>query len=150
MAELILVICGAVFLFGLVQWARGGAILWDIVRFSRRRPGGGKNGAADTDEEKKAAEIRSAKAMRDMERMVDGLLRSSFRVLGVLALFVWLFVAASVVIDALGLDWLDNLSFRANRLWGDPTVRSGYATQSGGAPRGNGNILRSLGSGLRR
>ncbi|MDR3230550.1 MAG: hypothetical protein LBT65_03850 [Synergistaceae bacterium] len=149
MAELILVVCGITFLFGLVQWARGGAILWDVVWFARRISGGAENDAdGDADEKKEAARIRAAKALREMERMVDGLLRSSFRILGVLALCVWLFVAVSVIVDVLGLDWLDNLSFRANRLWGDPTVRAGYGARTGGGSRSD--ALRSLGSGLRR
>jgi hypothetical protein len=148
MAGLILIAFGVFFLFGLVQWARSGAVLWDIVRLSRRRT---DNGGEKTAEERQASKARTGKALREMEKLTDSLLRSSFRVLGVLALCVWLFIIASVVIDAMGLDWLDNLSFRAASLWGDPFTRSGYVTQPRNAPGGTqGNVLRSLGSGLRR
>jgi xanthine/uracil/vitamin C permease (AzgA family) len=134
-----------VFLFGLVQWARSGAVLWDILRLNQSRPARGVIVTAENQE----ADARSITALRNMESVMDGLLRSSFRVLGVLALGVWLFVIASVIIDALGLDWLDSLSFQANRFWGSPATRSSYgATHRSGRDRVN--VFRSLGSVLRR
>jgi hypothetical protein len=144
MAGLILVVCAAVFLFGLVQWARGGATLWEVFHLVRNKP----ENAKDTDEEKRAAEIRTKMVIRDLETMTDSLLRSSFRVLGFLALAVWLFVIASVIIDAMGLDWLDGLSFQSNRLWGDPYARSNNNTRKQGVYRGN--LFQSFGYRQRR
>jgi hypothetical protein len=86
--------------------------------------------------------------VRDLEITTDNLLRSSFRILGMLALVVWLFVIASVIIDVLGLDWLDRLNFQTNRLTGDPYARSAYNPRNQGVNRGN--VFQSLGSGLRR
>ncbi|MDR1873481.1 MAG: hypothetical protein LBQ90_00500 [Synergistaceae bacterium] len=152
MAELILVACVMAFLFGLVQWARGGAVLWDVIRLSRRKTVPDESGSEKTEEERQKAAARARRMLRDLENLTDRLLRSSFRVLGILALCVWLFVVVSVVVDVLGLDWLDNLSFRANRLWGDPYMRATYNdSQSRGAQGGTrGTILRSISSGLRR
>lgn len=145
MTELLIVAFGAAFLFGLVQWARGGAILWDVIRFSRRRP----QRSPKTDEEEGAAgeEKREEETLRELESMTDRLLRSSFRVLGILALCVWLFVIATIVSDILGLGWMDRLSFQTNRLWGDPTVRAGARSSQSG---NRNSVLRSLGSGLRK
>ncbi len=150
MTELLIIAFGSAFLFGLVQWARSGAILWDVVKFS----GPKLRRSRKTDEDEESGEEsgeesrREKEALRELESMADRLLRSSFRVLGILALCVWLFVIASVVFDLLGLDWADRLSFHANRLWGDPSVRSvRSASQSG---TNSNSVLRSLGSGLRK
>jgi xanthine/uracil/vitamin C permease (AzgA family) len=133
MTMLVLAACGAVFLFGLVQWARSGAVLWDIFRLVR---------STQTLKEKQAA----AERVKNMESLMERLLRSSFRVLGALAAIVWLFVVASVIVDALGLDWLDNVSFQTHRLFGDPTVRAaGNRSQIG-----RGGTLQLLGSGLKK
>ena len=157
---------GALFLFGLVQWARSGAILWDIRHLLknhpveefvvRRRetpaPRMGIDGDAPIvverdDESRKRDFVR--RSMREMESLFDGLLRSSFRVLGVLALCVWLFVMLSVALDVLELDWMDRLSFTANRILGNPIVRARgpVTTGTAGARRGanpNSNFMRQL------
>jgi type IV secretory pathway VirB2 component (pilin) len=131
MAMLILVTCGAVFLFGLVQWARSGAVLWDIFRL------------AENSRDPKARQD-AAERMKSMESMMERLLRSSFRVLGTLAVMVWLFVVVIVIVDALGLGWLDGMSFQANRLFGNPSVRAAGSRP----PSGRGGTLQLLGSGL--
>jgi hypothetical protein len=144
MGGLILLVCAVVFLFGLVQWARCGATLWEFVRLSRSQPGN----AEDDEEAKRTATKQKNRILSDLEHVADSLLRSSFRILSVLALTVWLFVVVSVIIDALGLDWLDSLSFRANRLWGDPTVRSERNNRNSNG--GRGSTLQSLGTNFRR
>ena len=144
MAELLLVVFVVAFLFGLVQWARGGALLWDIVR---RTPPKGPAGNDASDGDLQKAKLREKETLQDLESVADRLLRSSLRVLGILALSVWLFIIASVVLDVLGFDWMERLSFRTNQMWGDPTTRSGARSPQSGA--GRGHVLRSLGSGLR-
>ncbi len=69
----------------------------------------------------------------------------ALRLLGVLAVCVWLFVTVTVVVDMLGLDWLDRLSTTANRFLGTPSDRS---VTRGAAVRNS--TLRSIGSGFRR
>ena len=153
----LLIIAGIVFLFGLVQWARSGALLWDIHRLMHH----GSTSAADGMEGGIKEEARRKESLKQsiqkMEITMDGLLRSSFKLLGVLALCVWIFVMISVVADMAGLDWLDRLSFSANRILGNPTVRAsnrpaGYNSNT--TLRGNAGArndrFRSLGAGVRR
>ena len=143
MLPLILVVCAMFFLFGLVQWARGGAILWEIAHSSKPK----KRASDDLSLEPQVDEAQRMRSVKDLESMTDRLLKSSFRIIGVLALCVWVFVVVTVVLDMLGLDWLDNLDFRANRFWGNPPERS---VATGPARLNRNNILRSLGSGVRR
>ena len=134
-----------VFLIGLVQWARSGAVLWDIHRLTKH----GRPTAEDPGETKAGEKETLQKSIQRMEVTMDGLLRSSLKVLGVLALCVWVFVMITVVVDMLGLDWLDRLSFSANRMIGSPTVRAG-SNRAGGGSSARGDTLRSMGSGVRR
>ena len=156
----LLVIAGVVFLLGLVQWARSGAILWDVHRLLHH----GAPPDAEDKEERLRGETRKEslkKSVQSMEMTMDGLLRSSFKLLGILALCVWIFVVFSVIADMMGLDWLDRLSFSANRVLGSPTVRAsnrptgfnfnrntGTTATGGSAVRSE--RFRSLGSGVRR
>ena len=157
----LLVVVGIVFLFGLLQWARSGAVLWDIHSLLKRGSDLSSD-AANTRETGRDETARRKESLNNtvqrMETTMDGLLRSSFRILGVLALCVWAFVTLSLIVDMLGLNWLDRLSFSSNRVIGNPTVRSGRSSSgfsftgaggSGGA-RGRGDTVRSMGSGLRR
>ena len=142
----LIVIAGIVFVFGLVQWARSGAILLDIHRLLKY---GLSPEAADSDtialqsESKQKARQKDLlqRSIQHMEMTTDGLLKSSFKILGVLALGVWIFIIASVVVDMLGLDWMSRLSFSTNRAVGSPTVRStrpglsNIVNRSGGATR---------------
>ena len=157
----LLVAGGIVFLFGLVQWARSGALLWDIHRLLKP---GLQSGTADTartamDRKEIAREKESLqKSIQKMESMMDSLLKSSFQAMAVLGLLVWLLVAAVVVMDMFNLDWRDRLAFfspnRSNRVVGSPAARAGF---NSGSPARNatGNrsrteTLRQLGSNIRR
>ena len=123
MLSFLLVVACVVFLFGLVQWARSGALLWDIRRLLKYGPSGNAGGK----EGEKAAQRESLqKSIQNMEMMTDGLLKSSFRVLGALALCVWIFIVASFIAEILGLDWADRMSFSTNRMWGSTVARSAY------------------------
>ena len=144
---LLIVVC-VVFLLGLLQWARSGAILWDIHLLMKR---GQPADEADLDARERAAARESAResrqrTIRNMEAMMDGFLRSSLRILGLLAICVWAFVIFSVIVDALGLNWLDRVSFSAHRAWSGPTTRA----FSRSTPNFRNDTLRSLGSGVRR
>ena len=158
----LLVVVVVIFAFGLVQWARGGAMLWDI-HLLLKQGGDSSPDAADTRETYRYDNTREKESIKTniqrMEATMDGFLKSSFKVLGVLALCVWAFVTFSLIVDMLGLNWLDRLSFSPNRVVGSPTVRAGRsgsglnlsAGGGGGARSGTrGGTLRSMGSGLRR
>ena len=129
----LLVIAVIVFLFGLVQWAKSGAVLWDIHELTKYRYA--SPDAEDTIEtdrhERTDRREPLQKTIQSMETTMDGLLRSSFKALGALAICVWIFVMFSLVVDMLGFNWLDRLSFNANRLIGNPTVRGSAVNQGG-------------------
>ena len=151
----LLAIVGVIFLIGLVQWARSGAILWDIHQLLKHRHSLSTDTTATTEmdrREKLSPGETLQKSIQHMEITMESFLRSSIKVLSVLALCVWIFVMISVVVDMLGLDWLDRLSFSTNRLIGSPTARANRSAfnynRAGGASRGN--TLRGIGSGLRR
>jgi hypothetical protein len=111
-----------------------------------------KPGTADTADAETKDSLREKetlqKSIRNMERVMDGLLRSSLKALGVLALCVWVFVLAAVAVDMLNLDWLDRLSFTVNRVFGNPAVRAAGVNRNNSSARNN--TFRSLGSGMRR
>ena len=134
------IVCTVVFIFGLIQWARSGAVLWDIFHIEENK-----------DPEDLAGKQRKELAIQRMERDSDALLRSSFRIIGVLALATWVFLTLTVVFDSLGIDLIDRLSFKARSFWGSPVVRAGN-TNTSAAAGGNRreDLLKSLGGGLRR
>ena len=132
--RVILVCAGlAVFIMGLMEWARGGASLWRI--FSIRREEYGLDAGERRDAENE---------VRQLERATDRALHTSFRILGFLAIFVWLLLGVSVVLDLLGVDWSGAFSSRAHLYW---------STNTGGEvgnAANRSNILRSLGSNMRK
>lgn len=96
-------------LFGLIQWARSGTVLWTI--FSLK---------------KKEKIIRSTSvltktkindAIRDAESLTDDLLQLSFRVLGILALAMWIFLTITIILDFMGINWMRRVSSRAITFW---------------------------------
>ena len=131
MVILLIIVGLAVFLFGLIQWARGGAALWFLLRLKR--------GARPSNPLKRAwesAEIRRA------EKATDQLLRSSFKVIGILAIGMWLFLGLTVLLDLLGVDWVSRISTRAQTFWGSPVYNRTPATTQSPARRGD--IMKSL------
>jgi len=162
MVGLILVACSALFIYGLVQWARSGTVLWDILQLQKNK----QNKPAKTTivTEKKSSEAprtkkpfvsirdlpseESNRGDTDIEGVMDNLLRSSFKILGILALGVWVFVIASVIIDSLGLNWLDGVSSQANRFWGGNSSNP-TRTNSTSSTRPGGGLQRRI-DGLRR
>ncbi|NLL37161.1 MAG: hypothetical protein GX256_06530 [Fretibacterium sp.] len=134
------IVCALVFIFGLIQWARGGAVLWDIFRIQETNDPASPSSAA-----------RRADRIRDMEKASDVLVRSSFRAIGVLALVTWLFLSLVLLFDSMDLDLMDRLSYKVRSIWGNPVVRAG-GTSTTGDRLGNRrqDTFKSLGSGLRR
>lgn len=121
----------AIFLFGLVQWAYSGAGLWSVwslkkgLRFASRREW------AEKEDE-----------IRRTEKRTDQLLMSSFKVIGILAVVMWLFLGVTVLLDLLGIDWVSRISARAQTFWGSPAYNSAPVnTQS---PARRSDIMKSL------
>ena len=76
--------------------------------------------------------------MRRLERATDRALLLSFRILGYLAIVLWLMLGASLLMDFLRMDWTSR--FRARQYWNADTEA---------VPDRN-VILRSIGSKLRK
>lgn len=128
----------ALFLFGLVQWARGGALLWGLLRLKRNRH------ASDSHTRiQEEAEIHKA------EKATDHFLRSSFKVIGLLAVAMWLFLGLTVLLDLMGINWLDRISSRARTFWGSPVYNQTFTPRYRTAPQRQDSILKSLGNRLR-
>ena len=76
----------------------------------------------------------------------DGYWPSRVFDIGIMALLVWLVLAASVVIDAFGLnDWLNEMSMSAHRYWS-----SGVTDRGPQSSKERQNMLRNIGAGLRK
>jgi len=144
MSTVLIIIGGIIFLFGLVQWARSGALLLDIYELMR------SSSSPATDDGTQKENI--SKSIKRMEGSMDTLMRSSIRVLGAVAICVWLFVAASFVMDIFGFDWMDRLtSVSSNRIAGNPAVRStGGARSTPARSDVRNDRLREMGSVFRR
>jgi len=143
MVILLIIVSLAIFLFGLIQWARGGAALWSLRSLKKDT-----QSSNPIRRNRKSAEIHSA------EEMADRFLRSSFKLLGILAIGMWLFLGVTVLLDLLGIDWISRLSSRARTFWGSsiyssaPYNSTSVTTQSS-AKRGN-KILNSLRNSLKK
>lgn len=137
MVILLLVLSLAIFLIGLAQWARSGAALWSVLR--------ARKSEAPEDGPEQA---RQNTELRRMERMTDRLLLSSFKVIGVLAVAMWLFLGLTVLLDLMGINWADRISLTARRFWGSPVYN--HAPARPNTPSGRNDILRSLGDKLRK
>lgn len=122
----------AIFLVGLVQWARGGAALWSILRLKKDAQSA----------ERAQSEIRRA------EKATDHFLRSSFRVIGILAVVMWLFLGLTLVLDLMGVNWIDRISGRARAFWGSPVYNQAPVTTH--SPASRNSILKSMGEKFRK
>lgn len=127
----IALICVTIFIFGLMNWARGGAGIFQIFRLKRRE-------SSLTEEEKIAAE----REVKRLERLADNSLRASFRIIGVLAIFIWLFLAITVIFNALGINWVNELSSRARVYWSGASITHTGHTPNSAAARND--ILRGM------
>ena len=127
----ILLIIVGVAVFGLIQWARGGAALWFLLRLKK-----------DAQPSNPLRQARESAEIRNAEKMTDQLLRSSFRVLGILAIGMWLFLGVTVLLDLLGIDWVSRISARAQTFWGSPAYNGTPVTIQSPARRGD--IMKSI------
>lgn len=134
MAVLLGFIGSTIFLLGLYQWAQGGASLWKI--FSIRR-----NEKGLTREEKAQAENE----VKELERTADRTLNASFRIIAFLALFVWVFLGLTMILELFGINWISYVSSRARAYWSQPSISSSQ-TQT----QQRNDMLRNMGNNLRR
>ena len=156
MAMLLVIVVGIVFLFGLVQWARSGAVLLDIYALMKGKRNSSSGALKEDEHSEKAHKENVQKSIQNMEVTMDGLLRSSYRLICAVAICVWLVVAVTFVMDLFGFNWVDRLSSTSShRVTGSPAIRSGSgagrSTGTSAPVRGDARSdrLREMGAGFR-
>ena len=72
------------------------------------------------------------------------MISSSFRIIAVLAVLVWLFLGITMILDMFGINWISSLSTHAKSYWTQPGMESQQNSQS------RNDMLRNMGNNLRR
>ena len=126
-------IAATIFLFGLYQWAQGGASLWRIFRMRRTE----KNLS-------RAEKVKIENEVKKLEQSADRTIGASFRIIAVLAVLVWIFLGVTFILEMLGINWVSSLSTRAKSFWVQPGTESTQSTQS------RNDMIRNMGNNLRR
>lgn len=83
--------------------------------------------------------------VRKLEQAADRTLGASFRILAFLAVFVWVVLGVTMVLEMFGIDWIGAVSSRARTYWSQPGVTSSVQTVPG-----RNDMLRNMGNNLRR
>lgn len=108
MIWVISLIGATIFIFGLINWAQSGATLWQIIklkwhmRFRRLRP---------------SEKLEAEDEIRRLEHSTDRYLLASLRIIGLLAIVTWVFLATTVILNAMGIDWIKQVSSQARVYW---------------------------------
>ncbi len=132
MITIFVFIAMTIFLFGLYQWAKGGATLFQIFRIRRQEQGLRKSERQKLEEQ-----------VQQLERATDSTLRTSFRLLGFLAVFLWVVLGATIILDMMGIDWVGRVTARAQQYWSQTQTNTSL-TQN------RSNVLRNMGNNLRK
>ena len=125
-----------VFLFGLYQWAQGGATLWRIFRLKRE----------EKENHMTREEIREAeKEVKKLEQTADRTISASFKIIAVLAVIVWIFFGVTFLLEMAGINWVSTFSSRAKNYWSQPGVTDNHLSV-----QGRNDMLRNMGAGVRK
>ena len=125
-----------IFLFGLYQWAQGGATLWRIFRLKKE-----EKERNLTREERREAE----KEVEKLEKAADRTITASFKIIAILAVFFWLFFGVTLLLDMFGINWISTFSSRAKTYWSQPGVTDNHLNV-----QGRNDMLRNMGAGVRK
>ena len=123
-----------IFLFGLYQWALGGASLWRIFTLRKME----KDLPA---EERRQAE----REVQQLEKSADRTISASLRIIAVLAVLVWVFLGMQMILELFGINMIGSISTTARSYWSQPGVQT---TNSPTQMRND--MLRNMGNNLRR
>ena len=123
-----------VFLFGLYQWASGGAALWRI--FSLRKM------EKDLPSEEK---LQAEREVKQLEQSADRAVSASFRIIAGLAVAVWLFLGLQMILELFGVNMIGSISSRARQYWANPQLQN-----SNSPTQMRNDMLRNMGNNLRR
>ncbi|MBQ7150627.1 MAG: hypothetical protein IJR94_00050 [Synergistaceae bacterium] len=134
MGFLVAFIFATIFLLGLYQWAQGGATLWQIFRLR-------KSEKKLNREERKAAENE----VKKLEQAADRTISTSFRIIAVLAVLLWIFLGVTMILEMFGINWVSTFSSHAKTYWAQPGVETNQANI-----QQRNDMLRNLGNNLRR
>ena len=122
-----------IFLFGLYQWALSGASLWQIFRIRRGEKGMSRD-------EKKEAE----REVKKLEEAADRTISASLRIVAFLAVFVWLFLGVTMILELFGINWVSSMYSRAKSYWTAPGMQTQQSSQT------RNDTLRNMGNSFRR
>lgn len=122
-----------IFLFGLYQWALSGANLWQIFRIRRGEKGMSRD-------EKKEAE----REVKKLEENADRTISASLRIIAFLAVFVWLFLGVTMILEFFGINWVSSMYSRAKSYWTAPGMQTQQSSQT------RNDTLRNMGNSFRR
>ena len=122
-----------IFVFGLYQWALSGASLWQIFRIRRGEKGMSRD-------EKKEAE----REVKKLEESADRTISASLRIVAFLAVFVWLFLGVTLILEFFGINWVSSMYSRAQSYWTAPGMQTQQSTQT------RNDTLRNMGNSFRR
>ena len=123
-----------VFLFGLYQWAQGGAALWRIFRLKREEKNFSREG-----------KIAAENEVKRLERAADRTIGASFRIIAVLGVLVWLFLGVTMLLEMFGINWVSTFSSRAKAYWTQPGIET-----NNNITTNRNDMLRNMGNSLRR
>ena len=120
-----------IFLLGLWQWALGGASLWRIFSIRRKEK--------DLSREEKAEAEREVK---QLEQTADRTISASLRIIAFLAVFVWLFLGVTMILELFGINWVSTFATRAKNYWIQPGIESPHTQNRNETLRNMGNSFR--------
>ena len=130
-------------LWGLTQWAKSGASMWESASLSRRK-------RKLHGEER----LKIEEEIEQLDRESDLRLKMSFKILVGLLIAVWLMLAGAIILRFLGLEgWarnhLEDISTRARNYW-NSGVHYGPQEESPQSTPERKKMLKELGSSLRK
>lgn len=122
-----------IFLAGLYQWALGGASLWRIFSLKRMEK--------DLPSEER---LQAEREVRQLEQTADRTISASLRIVAILAVLVWVFLGAQMILELFGVNMIGSITSTARSYWQQSSVQNHASTQS------RNDMLRNMGNNLRR
>ena len=155
MVPLLLFIGFGIFAFGLFQWALGGESLWKMFKLRRKLEKQDSKGRPWRDTPQIRAEERARAQERadtrteleNLEKSADSVLRSSLRIVGMLAIGAWLIVGLMFLLDALGVNWAHRLTTHASSYWKAETPNNMFDKNTNAARN---DMLHKMGTGVKK
>ena len=123
-----------VFLFGLYQWASGGAALWRIFTLRKMEK--------DLPSEER---MQAEREVKQLEANADRAVSASFRIIAGLAVAVWIFLGVQMILELFGVNMIGSITSTARQYWSQPQVQN-----TNNPTQMRNDMLRNMGNNLRR